>query len=109
MKSQDYSQILENNHAFIGLKYVIFSHNELTYGVKHTRKALHMLFCGFDLPFIIKFQHTHTGLFVPFHKLNANVKNMKCTGLKAVSYPDTQYLIKGSTVKTRTNTRIFYI
>ena len=27
-----------------------------------------------------------------------NVKNMKCTGLKAVSYPDTRHLIKGSTV-----------
>jgi hypothetical protein len=34
---------------------------------------------------------------------------MKCTGLKAVSYPDTQHLIKGSTVQIRTNTRIFYI
>lgn len=39
----------------------------------------------------------------------ANVKNMKCTGLKAVSYPDTRKLIKGSAVKTCTNTRIFYI
>jgi hypothetical protein len=38
-----------------------------------------------------------------------NVKNMKCTGLKAVSYPDTLHLIKGSTVQIRTNTRIFYI
>ena len=38
-----------------------------------------------------------------------NVKNMKCTGLKAVSYPDTQHLIKGSTVKFGTDTRIFYI
>ena len=28
-----------------------------------------------------------------------NVKNMKCTGLKAVSYPNTRHLIKGSTVK----------
>jgi len=27
---------------------------------------------------------------------------MKCTGLKAVSYPDTQHLIKGNTVQTRT-------
>lgn len=31
-----------------------------------------------------------------------NVKNMKCTGLKAVSYPDTRHLIKGSTAKPRT-------
>ena len=31
-----------------------------------------------------------------------NVKNMKCTGLKTVSYPDTQHLIKGSTVQLRT-------
>jgi hypothetical protein len=38
-----------------------------------------------------------------------NVKNMKCTGLKAVSYPDTQHLIKGNTVQICTNTRIFYI
>jgi len=38
-----------------------------------------------------------------------NVENMKCTGLKAVSYPDTQHLNKGSTVQTRTDTRIFYI
>lgn len=30
------------------------------------------------------------------------VKNMKCTGLKAVSYPDTRKLIKGNTVQTRT-------
>jgi len=35
-------------------------------------------------------------------ELAANVKNMKCTGLKAVSYPDTQHLIKGSTVQLRT-------
>jgi hypothetical protein len=34
---------------------------------------------------------------------------MKCTGLKAVSYPDTQHLIKGSTVQICTNARIFYI
>lgn len=34
---------------------------------------------------------------------------MKCTGLKTVSYPDTRHLIKGSTVKFGTNTRIFYI
>ena len=38
-----------------------------------------------------------------------NVKNMKCTGLKVVSYPDTKHLIKGNTVQTRTNARIFYI
>ena len=38
-----------------------------------------------------------------------NGKNMKCTGLKAVSYPDTRKQIKGSTVQTRTDTRIFYI
>lgn len=38
-----------------------------------------------------------------------NVKNMKCTGLKAVSYPDTRHLIKGSTVQISTDTRIFYI
>ena len=38
-----------------------------------------------------------------------NGGNMKCTGLKAVSYPDTQQLIKGNTVKISTNTRIFYI
>ena len=31
----------------------------------------------------------------------ANVKNIKCTWLKAVSYPDTRHLIKGSTVKPR--------
>ena len=41
--------------------------------------------------------------------VTANVKNMKCTGLKAVSYPDTRHLIKGSTVQICTNTRIFYI
>ena len=41
--------------------------------------------------------------------ITANVKNMKCTGLKSVSYPDTRMIIKGSTVKIRTNTRIFYI
>ena len=35
--------------------------------------------------------------------------NMKCTGLKAVSYPDARHLIKGSTVQFGTNTRIFYI
>lgn len=34
---------------------------------------------------------------------------MKCTGLKAVSYPDTRMIIKGSTVQFGTNTRIFYI
>ena len=34
---------------------------------------------------------------------------MKCTGLKAVSYPDTRMIIKGSTVQTRTDARIFYI
>jgi len=34
---------------------------------------------------------------------------MKCTGLKAVSYPDTQHLIKGSIVQTGIDTRIFYI
>ncbi len=34
---------------------------------------------------------------------------MKCTGLKAVSYPDTRNIIKGSTVKFSTDTRIFYI
>lgn len=34
---------------------------------------------------------------------------MKCTGLKAVSYPDTQHLIKGNTVQFGTDTRIFYI
>ena len=34
---------------------------------------------------------------------------MKCTGLKAVSYPDARKLIKGNTVKFGTNTRIFYI
>jgi len=38
-----------------------------------------------------------------------NVKNMKCTGLKAVSYPDTRMIIKGSTVQIATNARIFYI
>jgi hypothetical protein len=38
-----------------------------------------------------------------------NVKNMECTGLKAVSYPDTRMIIKGNTVQTRTDTRIFYI
>jgi hypothetical protein len=38
-----------------------------------------------------------------------NVKNMKCMGLKAVSYPDARHFIKGSTVQTRTDTRIFYI
>lgn len=32
---------------------------------------------------------------------------MKCTGLKAVSYPDTRHLIKGSTVKTCTDPPIF--
>lgn len=42
-------------------------------------------------------------------KITANVKNMKCTGLKAVSYPDTRHLIKGSTVQTCTDARIFYI
>ena len=31
--------------------------------------------------------------------ITANVKNMKCTGLKSVSYPDTRMMIKGSTVK----------
>ena len=41
--------------------------------------------------------------------ITANVKNMKCTGLKAVSYPDTVKQIKGSIVQIRTNTRIFYI
>ena len=35
--------------------------------------------------------------------------NIKCTGLKAVSYPDTRKQINGSTVKFGTNTRIFYI
>ena len=34
---------------------------------------------------------------------------MKCTGLKAVSYPDTRMIIKGSTVQFGTDTRIFYI
>jgi len=34
---------------------------------------------------------------------------MKCTGLKAVSYPDVQMIIKGNTVQIRTNARIFYI
>jgi len=37
-----------------------------------------------------------------------NVKNMKCTGLKAVSYPDARPF-KGSTVQKCTDTRIFYI
>ena len=41
--------------------------------------------------------------------LCANVKNMKCTGLKAVSYPDTRKQFKGSTVQFATNARIFYI
>ena len=41
--------------------------------------------------------------------MSHNVKNMKCTGLKVVSYPDTQNLIKGNTIQLRTNTRIFYI
>ena len=40
-------------------------------------------------------------------KLVPNVKNMKCTGLKAVSYPDTRKKIKGSTVQFSTDTRIF--
>lgn len=35
--------------------------------------------------------------------------NMKCTGLKAVSYPDTQQLIKDSTVKIGINTRINFM
>ena len=39
----------------------------------------------------------------------ANVKNMRCTGLKAVSYPNTRIIIKGNTVQMRTDTRIFYI
>lgn len=34
---------------------------------------------------------------------------MKCTGLKAVSYPDIRKKIKGSTVQFGTDTRIFYI
>ena len=34
---------------------------------------------------------------------------MKCTGLKAVPYPDTQHLIKGSTVQFGTDTHIFFI
>ena len=37
-----------------------------------------------------------------FFTLTHNVKNMKCTGLKAVSYPDTRKQIKGSTAKPRT-------
>ena len=41
--------------------------------------------------------------------ISYNVKNMKCTGLKAVSYPDTQMIIKGSTVQISTDTSIFYI
>ena len=38
-----------------------------------------------------------------------NDGNMKSTGLKAVSYPDTRMIIKGSTVKISIDTRIFYI
>ena len=41
--------------------------------------------------------------------ITVNVKNIKCTGLKAVSYPDTRMIIKGSTVQFATNARIFYI
>ena len=45
-------------------------------------------------------------IFNHFVKVNValvyNVKNIKCTGLKAVSYPDTRKLIKGSTVQLRT-------
>ena len=33
----------------------------------------------------------------------------ECTGLKAVSYPDTRRKIKGNTVQFSTDTRIFYI
>ncbi len=44
-----------------------------------------------------------------FLRLPLTVDNMKCTGLKAVSYPDTEHLIKGNTVQFGTDARIFYI
>jgi hypothetical protein len=42
-------------------------------------------------------------------KLNANVDNMKCTGLNAVSCPAPMKFEKGSTVQFGTNTRINFM